>query len=552
MAEPASSAEPAPKRPRLAKAGPDIYTLGIDAGTQSVKALLWDVKAQRVLGRGSAPLSLSQCQVPCGTRAEQEPDQWLIAAGIAVTAALQALPADSSVSAVSVSGQQHGMVCVDASGKPVRPAKLWCDSESSEEARLLAAHPAFAGWALPPAMTVTKVAWLAKNEASNWSRTAKVLLPSQYVSAALFAGSEGIAAAAVAELSDASGFGVLDAAGGYDAARCAAADPVLFERLPPLLPSPESVAGKVSPEGIARLGLQGFPAKALLGAAVGPGGGDNAMAALGAGAVHDGSVVLSLGTSGTVFLSSSAAIPADISGDVAPFRDCCGGYLPLYCVQNCTEPLADVVRLVGAHRASLEELAASEAAGCGSLLFLPYLRGERSPNWPSARGAFIGLAPGALARSGLLFRAAMEGAALSLRRGLTKIAALSVSPGAASAAKPFGCSAPAAILVGGGSQSPLWRRILADALGKPVRGAPGGEVECAALGAALQAAAVATGAKVRDVASAVAAAAAAAEEPPVEPIQANVQVYEAAFRRFTLLGEALFGDQGAWGDEQSL
>lgn len=280
------------------------------------------------------------------------------------------------MSGVAVSGQQHGMVCVDATGTHVRLAKLWCDSESSVEAKELGDHPAFGGWKLPPAMTVTKVAWLVKNEKENWNKTVKVLLPSQYVTAALAAGPEGIAESAVGERSDASGFGVL-VGGEYDAERCKAADPELFGRLPRLLGA-DVVAGCVSKEGLSRLGITEASATALLGAKLGVGGGDNAMAALGAGAVADGSLVVSLGTSGTIFMSRSEAPDTDLSGDIAPFHDACGGYLPLYCVQNCTEPVTEISKLVNAcarvvstgpeaELSKLEELAEKEEPGCGGL-----------------------------------------------------------------------------------------------------------------------------------------------------------------------------------------
>jgi xylulokinase len=245
------------------------------------------------------------------------------------------------------------------------------------------------------------------------------------------------------------------------------------------------------------------------------------MSALGAGAVDHGSLVVSLGTSGTLFGPSDRPV-VDPAGLIAPFCDATGRWLPLLCTMNCTVVTEEVRACFGMPHDRLTELAADEPIGAGGVTFLPYLQGERAPDWPHARGVVHGLEPGSM-RPGALYRAALEGATLALAHGAKRLAAL-------------GLAARELRVVGGGSRNPLWRRILADAFGAPLRFPA--EPESAALGAALQAAAVASG---------TAASAFLRAHPPlmspetVEPIDANVRAYRDVAARFDALGVRLFG-----------
>lgn len=155
----------------------------------------------------------------------------------------------------------------------------------------------------------------------------------------------------------------------------------------PLKP-PTQAVGTLRPEAAAALGLRPDTL-------VAPGSGDNAMSALGSGVTRDGQLVVSLGTSGTLFGVSAAPI-ADASGTVAPFCDATGAWLPLVCTLNCTRVGEEVRDVFGLSQDDATALAAAEEPGCRGLNLLPYLVGERTPNWPNSSGALLGLRPGEL------------------------------------------------------------------------------------------------------------------------------------------------------------
>ncbi|KAG2450450.1 hypothetical protein HYH02_004952 [Chlamydomonas schloesseri] len=411
------------------------------------------------------------------------------------------------VKAISVSGQQHGLVVLGEHDEVLRPAKLWCDTESAAEAEELSAK---FGWKLVPSFTITKLLWLKRNEPETYAATRCVLLPHDYVNWWL-------TGRKVMELGDASGTGVLDVEGRrWDTAAMDAVDARVRELFPPLVASPDQAIGTLRPEVAAQLGL---PA----GVVVGPGSGDNAMSALGAGAAVDGATVVSQGTSGTIFASSSTAI-LDPTGLICPFCDATGNYLPLLCTLNCTRVLEEVREAFGLDHERLTELAEADAAGpgCGGVTWLPYLIGERTPCWPHASGALLGLRPGCM-RPGLLYRAAIEGATLSLLSGFRRMTAAGLRPGAQLR------------LVGGGAKNRLWKQVVADAFGMEV--VLPAEPDSAALGAALQAAAVLQGTTVSDY---------VAQHPPpmldqvIKPNPEHRAAYDEALVRFESLGKQLF------------
>jgi len=256
------------------------------------------------------------------------------------------------------------------------------------------------------------------------------------------------------------------------------------------------------------------------------------MAGLGVGAALSAAgdaspLVCSLGTSGTLFASSPVPV-VDPSGTVAPFCDAAGAHLPLLCIQNCTGPALEVRAGYGLSIAQAE--AAFEAAppsppapGAPPLLFLPYLTGERTPNWPHAHAALLNIRPGSLSRPGAVYRAALEGAAFALRAGYERLRSAGVPP------------ASQLLVVGGGAQSNAWASVLAGTFDLPVVAA--GETEAAALGAALQAAAVASGATV--------AAFVREHAPPpagsaVLPLPEHAAHYAAAFAAFVEAGQKLY------------
>ena len=498
------------------------------------------------LSLGAKPYGLLPSTVP--GRAEQDPATWMEGGYAAARQAMGALPeglTPAHIGAVGVSGQQHGCVVLDAAGASIRPAKLWCDTEAAPQAEALTARWGAVGGAGPvlPAFTVAKIAWLAETEPATLDAAAAVMLPHDFVNFTLTggvggdrpAGADGRAGGlgATTDAGDASGSGLFDPSSrAYDPKRVS--DPAFPASLASLLPAilpPGACAGTLSAEAAAALG--GLAAGTLVSA----GTGDNQAAALGVGAVLPGaSAVASLGTSGTLFAPAASPV-LDPSGAIAPFCDAAGQWLPLLCTLNCTLPAEEVRAAAGLSHAAAARAAAAHPPGCGGLAFLPYLVGERTPNWPHASGALVGLRPGSVGQPGLLYRAALEGATFGLLAGLDALAAC-------------GAPRPASLtLVGGGSKSVLWRSIIADAAQLPV--VVPAEAEAAALGAALQAAALLEGApSVREFV--------AAHAPPpdeggvVEPDAGNAAAYAGAYARHVALGEALFGGGGGGGGGSGL
>ncbi|GAA2677926.1 xylulokinase [Actinoplanes palleronii] len=422
---------------------------GIDSSTQSCKVVIRDAETGKLVREGRAAH-------PDGT--EVHPDAWW--------AALQQAIAEAGglddVAAASVAGQQHGMVVLDENGDVVRPALLWNDTRSAGAAAdLITELGGGAAWAeavgiVPVAsFTLTKLRWLARNEPSLADRVAAVCLPHDWLTWKL-SGSTDISDIRT-DRSDASG--TL-----YWSAKTNQYRPDLLElgfgrriQVPEVL-GPTGIAGHL-PNG----------------APLGPGAGDNAAAALGTGALP-GDVIVSIGTSGTVFVSSDAA-PVDPSGTVAGFADTTGRFLPIVVTLNAARVLDAATKLLGVSHDELSRLALSAPAGADGLVLVPYLEGERTPNRPDATGAIHGLTlktsdPAHLAR------AAVEGMLCALADGLDALVGQ-------------GAQANRIVLVGGGARSEAVRRIAPALFGKPVLVPPPGEY--VADGAARQAAWVTAG-----------------------------------------------------------
>ena len=421
--------------------------LGLDVGTQGTKGLVVDLGAGSVVARASSSYGLIP-GLPAGA-AEQDPETWWTA----IRDVVHALVADPAVDAgrlagLGVSGQQHGFVPLDEADRVIRPAKLWCDVQTAPEARELG---------VPTGYTASKILWMKRHEPEHFARLRRVLLPHDWVNLRL-------TGTAWMEAGDASGTGFFDArARAFDQETMAAVDPGLREMLPAMV-LPTEPAGELSPDAATELNLPpGLPVAA--------GGGDNMMSAIGSGAVRPGVCVTSLGTSGTVFAHSEAAV-VDPAGLIAPFCDSTGGWLPLLCVMNATGVTEEVRAAFDRDHAGLTEAAAAVPTGCEGLLFLPYLAGERVPDLPEATGTLLGLRAGSLAPA-RLFRAALEGTSLNLGWGLDRLRALGIEPRTMR-------------VVGGGARNPLWCRILAAVMDLTIE--PLVETESAALGAALQAA----------------------------------------------------------------
>jgi len=471
-------------------------TIGIDVGTQSTKLLVYRPSSSEVIFRSSRAYDLDPVPpgtVPSGRRAEQSPSVWTGAVRDVLddaAAFLREAGDRAAVAAIGVSGQQHGLVPLDAGGSPLRPAKLWCDTEAHAEADFFSRA---AGRVVPPGFTAPKALWMARHEPEHWGALRWTVLPHDYVTLCLTEGLGGVLRGDAAgtgrpvrrpttDAGDASGTGVFDAAARrFDEHLAAAVGEKFFGTLPRVL-------GPSEPAGVlhGRLRDELFPGQGA-DVVVSCGSGDNMCAALGAGCVRPGRAVLSLGTSGTIFGVSDAPV-VDPGGTVAPFCDATGRHLPLVCTMSCAAVLDGVLaglelagtEGVGARRAAAERAAGAVAPGCCGVNFLPYLEGERTPNFPEARGALLGLAPGQLGNAGLLYRAAVEGVTYTLLDAFHKMR--DTCPG-------FDPSE--LLVVGGGSRSKFWCQIVSDSFGLPLSFPA--ETEAAALGAALQAGACARG-----------------------------------------------------------
>ncbi len=435
--------------------------LGIDVGTQSVKALLLDDE-RGVVATAAREVALI-AGLPPG-HSEQHPRDWLVATRAALAELRAAQPqAWAGVASIGVSGQQHGFVPLDAAGEVIRPAKLWNDvSTAAECAAIVAALGGrerlfgLTGNGLPPGFTAGKIRWLATHEPANFARLRRVVLPHDYVN-------HWLTGEATCEAGDASGTGFFDVrTRTFSPAVLAAVAPGLDGMLPRMI-------GAGEPAGTLRRALAtelGLPVTTLVAA----GGGDNMMAAIGAGAVEPGIAVLSLGTSGTVFACADRPV-CDPRGEIAAFCDSTGRWLPLGCTMNATVSTETTRTLLGMSLTDLEREATAAAPGAAGVLCLPFFTGERTPDLPAATGAFLGLTPGNATRANVA-RAAMEGATFALAGLLDRLVEL-------------GMSLRELRLTGGGSRSALWCRIVAAATGRDVR--LGIHPDAAALGAALQA-----------------------------------------------------------------
>ena len=290
--------------------------LGLDVGTQGAKALLVDENF-KVLSRASTDYGLIP-GLPPG-HAEQHPDTWVQAVGRITAEVFAGIDATAgAVAAVAISGQQHGLVVLDEHDEVIRPAKLWCDTSTADEAAELSSA---LGRSVPTGFTASKLLWLKRNEPRSWSRLRHVLLPHDYLNFVL-------TGEKCMEPGDASGTGFFDVCDRVFSDRdMAVIDARLGSFLPPLR-QPGEWAGRLNRRGAELLTLRE-------GVHVATGGGDNMTSAIGSGATVCGVVVASLGTSGTVFCHADRP-PVDPRGWIAAFCGSAGGWLPLLCVMNMT------------------------------------------------------------------------------------------------------------------------------------------------------------------------------------------------------------------------
>lgn len=368
------------------------------------------------------------------------------------------------VKAISVAGQQHGLVLLGEDDKPLRPAKLWNDTESAPQADALVRDMSPGGWveacgSVPTAsFTITKLAWVAENEPDLLDRISRIMLPHDYLTWCL-TGSH------VTDRGDASGTGWWSPrTGGYQRHLLDRIRPGLSNALPRVCrPTDKAGTLKASELGIPRT------------AVVAPGTGDNMAGALGLG-LQPGDLAVSIGTSGTAYAVSPTPT-ADAGGLVAGFADATGNFLPLVCTLNATKVTDAFRNLIGADYDEFDRLALEAPLGADGAVLVPYLDGERTPNRPDATGLLAGLRSD-MSRSQVA-RAAFEGVVCGLLDGVAALEAAGVS------------ADERTFVVGGGAKSEAYRRVMADLSGRTIT-VPDND-ETVAVGACVQAAAVKSG-----------------------------------------------------------
>ena len=388
-----------------------VLVAGVDSSTSATKVEVRDVDSGDVVGRGASPTRRPSRRAP-----NRIPAAWWSAFESAWEQA-----GSPTVAAISVGGQQHGMVVLDDGLEVVRPAKLWNDTESAADAtslieQLPGGRQAWAeacGSVPVASFTITKLAWLRRNEPDAFARLAHVVLPHDWLTFRL-------TGSLTTDRGDASGTGYWSAASGttgIDLLALVDADRDWSAALPTVL-GPGETAGEWR-------GRRSVRAP-----------GDNMAGALGVG-LRSGDVAVSIGTSGTVY-SVCDSPTADTSGIVAGFADATGRHLPLVCTLNATKVTDAVARLLGVGHEAFDELVLAATPGAGGLTLLPYLDGERTPDRPSATGVLSGMRSDVSREQ--LARAAVEGVVCGLLDGLDALTAFAPADGRL-------------ILVGGGARS---------------------------------------------------------------------------------------------------
>lgn len=413
------------------------YYIGADLGTSALKLLLVDEQGQ-ILNMVSQNYSVIY---PQPGWSEQEPSVWW-EAFVSGVKDLTAQIDPGKVCGIGAGGQMHGLVALDDRDQVIRPAILWNDGRTDKETEYLntvigkealtqmTANIAFAGFTAP------KLLWMQKHEPENFARIRRIMLPKDYLNYRL----TGVCAT---DYSDASGMLLLDVARKCWSEKMLELCGLSTEQLPQLYESYAPI-GTLLPEVAEELGIS-------LQTLVVAGAGDNAAAAVGTGTVSDGSCNISLGTSGTVFISSDSFL-VDPQNALHAFCHASGGYHLMGCIlsaASCNQWFCETI-LESSDYAREQAMITHGMLGNNHVYFLPYLMGERSPiNDTDARGTFIGLRMDT-SRIDML-QAVLEGVAFAIRDNLE-------------IAKAQGLQITSSMLCGGGARSKLWQTILANVL----------------------------------------------------------------------------------------
>lgn len=443
------------------------YLIGIDIGTSGTKSVLFNTDGS-VVRSSSAEYPLYQ---PQNGWAEQSPEDWWEATVTTLKAITEGINA-ADIAGIGLSGQMHGLVMLDSENSIIRPAIIWCDGRTGAECveiterigaeRLieLTANPALTGF------TASKIMWVKNHEPENYARCRKILLPKDYIRFRL-------SGTFAAEMSDAAGMQLLNVRERRWSDEVLDKLGIDRELLADVFEAPY-ISSYVSDEAAALTGLKA-------GTPIAGGAGDNAAAAVGTGTVVDGRAFTTIGTSGVVYAHTSQML-LDPGGRIHTFCSAVPGEWHVMGVTQsaglslrwfrdtfCEEEKKKAAKLGCDPYDIMTSEAAKSPIGCSRLLYLPYLMGERTPHLDSnARGVFFGLS--AVHDKKDMIRAVLEGVSFALNDS-------------AGILRGIGAEISDMTLCGGGAASPMWRRMLCDIFGCPVKITV--SKEGAALGAAI-------------------------------------------------------------------
>lgn len=414
-----------------------MYYIGVDLGTSAVKLLLMEGNGKICnIVSNEYPLSFPQ-----PGWSEQKPEDWWDAVVDGIRKLVDGYDA-SEVAGISFGGQMHGLVILDENDNVIRPAILWNDGRTTKQVGYLnntigkdklskyTANIAFAGFTAP------KILWVKENEPENFKKIAKIMLPKDYIAYKM----TGVHSC---DYSDASGMLLLDVKNKCWSKEMMEICDVKEAQLPKLFESYD-VTGSLTEEAAATLGL-------TTNCKIAAGAGDNAAAAVGTGTVGDGGCNISLGTSGTIFISSKE-FGVDRFNALHSFDHADGNYHLMGCMlsaASCNKWWMD--EIIGTKDYGKEqEPITDDKLGANNVFYLPYLMGERSPhNNPDARAMFIGMSMDTTRAD--MTQAVLEGVAFAMRDCYE-------------IAKDLGINITETKICGGGAKSPLWRKIMANVL----------------------------------------------------------------------------------------
>lgn len=435
------------------------YTAGIDNGTQSTKVLVYDSETKKTVALATSPHQIISRED--GSR-EQLASWWIDALKNCFDKIDQSVK--SKIEAIGVSGQQHGFVPVAEDGSVLAPVKLWCDTSTTAECEEITEKLGgrdkvieIAGNEIKTGYTAPKVLYFKKHSPDLYEKMRWIMLPHDYLNFFL----TGVPSMEYGDASGTAFFDVRKRCWSDEILNAIDSSKDLKKCLPQFVLSDEW-AGKVCKKAADMFGIpEGTP--------VSVGGGDNMMGAIGTGTVCEGELTMSMGTSGTLYGACSTPV-VDNQGRLAAFCSSSGIWLPLLCTMNCTVSSEVTRALFDKGVKEFDRIAASAPIGCDGVLMLPYFNGERTPNYPNGKGCLFGFTLTNMTEQNIS-RAAMEASVYSMKYGLDAFVELGFKPKAIK-------------LIGGGSNSPFWRQMVADVTGLPVSVPE--NPEAAAFGSALQ------------------------------------------------------------------